>query len=502
MTMDNSEFQKADKTKEADDTFKNQLDDEKDGIMNIYADYEPKDIPGADFTTGVDLIPLSKELVKCENELASYGLFSGYDKENVEAKVLEMKEAFLKVVETTVHAELFSVTDEWLAKGSAMEGNMFPAILELSEDEFIEKVLGDNPQTESMDVLNEALIGLKASEKVERYLIQLADIDIMVAPKCLQLVEEKWLIQSSHPDYYNIDFRGIHDTDCLKNKSEQVTIAGVEGKVLCPLKLRDAFEESLQAMCVYDENEKTAMVCAPHGLAFQIVKIHLSDNGSVMGDFYDIAFAVSCNFWPQCAKEWKERKRTWPKKVDIEQIVEDGVHLVAKSPTPDMNDLLWRYTFAKAEGSMSELPLVHWYALRSWSLVKSFLQNFNIENKPNVITSYHVKTLFFHALERMPVDYWINGENTVKTIVSIIDDLIECFATHECTHYYLPHINLFESSGTIPSAEFFSTVAKQLKHARQTLVEDPVEYFFPGGHGIMAADGDNSNVIDSPKSVN
>ena len=414
--MDNLEFQKDtnimdDNKKESVDTDKGQLDVEENLITNIYADNEPKDIPGTDFTTGVDLIPLSKELVKCENELAGYGLFSDYDKEKVENKVLEMKENFLKRIETTVHAEIFSVNDEWLAKGSAMEGNMFPAILELSEDEFIEKILGDTPQAVSMEVINKALSAFKATEKVQRYLIQLSDIDIMVAPKCLQLTEEKWLIQSDHPNYYHIEYHGVHGNDFLLNKSETIKVGGVRRKVLCPLKLRDSFEESLQAMCVYNEKENTAMVCAPHGLAFQVVKIHLCENGSVMGDFYDIAFAVSCKIWPWSANEWLGRNRIWPSKNEVEEIAKDGVHLVAKSPTPDMNDLLWRYTFVKAEGSLSELPLVHWYALRSWSLVKSFLQSFNVFNMPNFITSFHIKTLFFHALERITVK---NQQNKFK----------------------------------------------------------------------------------------
>ena len=92
----------------------------------------------------------------------------------------------------------------------------------------------------------------------------------------------------------------------------------------------------------------------------------------------------------------------------------------------------------------------------------------------------------------MPVDYWINGENTVKTIVSIIDELIVSLATHECEHYFLPQVNLFEHSGIILHSDFFITVAKQLKLERQRLVDDPLEYFFSGGHDVIAADDERS----------
>ena len=466
---------------------------------NKYASYEPLDVPGIDFATGIDLIPLSKELVKCENSLAKFGLFSEYDRGKVERKVSEMKEIFLDAVKTTPHVSLFSEEDEWLAKGSAMEGNLFPALHELSGELFREKVLGENPTVETISVLEEALADFKAKSSIHKYIIQLADIDIIVAPKIIQLTEEKWLLRSKYPNYYNIDFHGFTNSDCLLSKCESIICDGTERNILCPYKLRDAFEESVQAMCVYNNTTMSALICAPHGLAFQVVKIRLSD-GIVMGDFYDIAFAVSCHFWPQCANEWIDRRRIWPDKDEIKQCVEGGVHLVSKSPTKDMENLAWRLTFAKAESMVSEKPLIYWYVLRSWSLTKSFLQEFNIHNKPNIITSYHIKTLFLYALERMPLDYWINGEYTVKTIVSIIDELTVCFATQECPHYFTPSINLFESvASSSPSSEFFSTVAKQLRRERETLIADPVEYFFRGGHEIMAAEDDCENYLKSPE---
>ena len=503
--MDNSVNQEDDPLKDGDNQKKpaaddalNKSDDTEEIVVNTYAEYEPADIPGTDFATGKDLIPLSKQLVKCENSLASYGLFSDYDRNKIERKVFEMKDTFMKAVKTTSNATLFSDQDEWLPKGSAMEGNLFPALHELSDDQFRNKLLGENPPPDSVSVLDKTLTDFNTKSKIQRYIIQLADIDIMVSPNRIHLTDEKWLIRTKYPNYYSINCNGVKSYEDLSDKAETITVHGDAIEVLCPYKLRDAFEESVKAMCFYNETERSAMVYTPHGLAFQVVKIKLIDD-TVMGEFYDLAFAVRCSFWPHSAREWSDRQRVWPDKHDVNQIIEGGVHLVAKSPTPDMEDLLWRYTFAKAEGAISELPLVYWYALRSWSLVKSFLQELNIYNKPNIITSYHIKTLFLYALERLPSDYWINGENTVKTIVSIIDELIACFATHECPHYFTPSVNLFESSLQTHSFEFYRTVAKQLRRERATLISDPLEYFFRGGHDIVEDEEDSEEILETPE---
>ena len=450
--------------------------------INIYADYEPVDLPGIDFASGKDLIPVSKELVKCEDSLSKFGFFSSYDKDKVLGKVSEMKRLFLEAINSTPDTPLFLDEDEWFAKGSAMEGNLFPALVEISEEDFKEKVLGEEPITESRAILKEALADFKSKSDVRRYIIQLADIDIMVAPNCLKMTEEKWLLRTNFPNYFNIDIKGFQNSDMLKATCENILINQITSDVLCPYKLRDMFEESIRVMCGYNTNSNTALIYSPHGLAFQVVKISLSE-GTVMGEFYDIAFAVSCQFWPQCAKEWIDRQRVWPDKDELKLCVDGGVHLVAKSPTNDYDNLAWRLTFAKAEGIISERPLVYWYALRSWSLTKCFLQEFNITNKPNIITSYHIKTLFLYALERLPLDYWINGEYTVKTIVSIIDELLAALAMHECPHYFTPAVNLFENI----SVEFFSTVAKQLRLERRAILADPLDYFFRGGHEIITA---------------
>ena len=59
------------------------------------------------------------------------------------------------------------------------------------------------------------------------------------------------------------------------------------------------------------------------------------------------------------------------------------------------------------------------------------------------LRSYHVKTVFYHFLEKTKLDVANEAELCVL-IRSILKDLQECIKMRKCPHYFIPQVNLFD----------------------------------------------------------
>ena len=105
-----------------------------------------------------------------------------------------------------------------------------------------------------------------------------------------------------------------------------------------------------------------------------------------------------------------------------------------------------------------------------------FSSYFQLEAHPKLITSFNLKTLFFYALERVKHDHWLNKEHLLKSILGIMDDLVICLATHDCPHYFIPEMNLFDYQ--VPHSDFYPLAAEQVLSLRKRVAEKPVEMVF------------------------
>ena len=71
--------------------------------------------------------------------------------------------------------------------------------------------------------------------------------------------------------------------------------------------------------------------------------------------YTDFVPAIWCQFWPYpLAEEWIYRKRHWPPRIVVCQIVLDGYHIVPKASPDGDKDLEWRFSFSKAEGTLAQ----------------------------------------------------------------------------------------------------------------------------------------------------
>lgn len=460
-----------------------QLIDEKEDVdENIYSGYEPNDIYEFDLKSGTHCLPLSLKLLEKYSYFEECGMWSNSDRTEIQIK--EIRHHFMKALQESKYASLFSNDDMWKAKGSSVDGTSFPTIVEYNSEHFKREFLGPETPKSILGIFerfDQRIMKPSAPATVDdkcKYYVQLVDLDILLSPSNFVINEESILRPSDYDNFYDIQFTEKTSDSVNQNWKRKIWNEN-DGVIAFPaLDIQKMFYDLLINMCINVESNSEVWMVIPNGPAFRVIKLCRNETrNSVNCFFYDVALGLKCKFWPSSAVEWKERTRIWPSGQDIRACVEQGVHVVIKSPSGNPDVLAWRISFSVTEEMICRLPLVTYYSLRPWSLVKSFLNILNLDTKPEMITSYHVKTLFMFMMERVPKDIWINGEHLLSIMLSIIDELVGCLATHECPHYFIPSVNLFDSQKL--NSFFFPQVAKNIANIRSEMLRDPVTFFFP-----------------------
>lgn len=68
-----------------------------------------------------------------------------------------------------------------------------------------------------------------------------------------------------------------------------------------------------------------------------------------MSSDQDIAISLECLVWPRQANKWVKRPRLWPSQKLVNEIVQNGCHLVAVVPSKNVKeDRLWRLSLNNA----------------------------------------------------------------------------------------------------------------------------------------------------------
>ena len=148
----------------------------------------------------------------------------------------------------------------------------------------------------------------------------------------------------------------------------------------------------------------------------------------------DAVFALPCPEWPKEADLWPTRQRSsgWPSKQLNQGVIADGCHVVPMSHCKSRNpDIEWRYSFSVAERTLAQ------------SLTDSQRQCFILLktvvmhelSHSNVLTSYHMKTVFFWQCEKIPVSEWSTETGLAASLLWLLDELVYCVATHCLPHY-------------------------------------------------------------------
>jgi hypothetical protein len=158
-----------------------------------------------------------------------------------------------------------------------------------------------------------------------------------------------------------------------------------------------------------------------------------------LGVMMDLCPAIKCEGWPDKALSFFHRKRIWPDDAILNKLRYHGFHLVYKPLDPLAQDSVeWRISFSKAE-----ITLFHNMDGFKVYCYRIFKAIYYCElTLPKVLCSYHMKTIFLWACERIPSDLWVES-NLAQIIMGLLDDLLHCLVTKCCPHYFIPENNLF-----------------------------------------------------------
>ncbi|XP_052802387.1 uncharacterized protein LOC128232717 [Mya arenaria] len=168
----------------------------------------------------------------------------------------------------------------------------------------------------------------------------------------------------------------------------------------------------------------------------------------------DLVPAFKFDDWPSSAAEWLKRKRQWPSKEIVQQVVESGCHIVAKRPlSPDLNgypanednspesdktNISFRLSFSKCElrlaNSLIETQIYCWRVLKAYQ--KKYLRT-----EPKVLASYHWKNVMFWVIEETDPSFWTE-DNVLFGVCKALDFMIRCLRERFIPVYFVRNENL------------------------------------------------------------
>ena len=156
----------------------------------------------------------------------------------------------------------------------------------------------------------------------------------------------------------------------------------------------------------------------------------------------DLVYALPCKEWPPIAMDWIKRshEKGWLTSSFIESVTQDGCHFVPvahrSSPTPHKE---WRISFVATEQRIAR-EIVTDSQRQAYILIK-LLYHQALKEK-GIITSYHLKNIFFHACERISQAAW--DENIGACIFYFLDLIIDCIRKKNIPSFFLPDNNLID----------------------------------------------------------
>ena len=154
----------------------------------------------------------------------------------------------------------------------------------------------------------------------------------------------------------------------------------------------------------------------------------------------DIVPAFKAPGWPIVAQEWIRRERKWPSQEVIDQILQEGFHLVVKAPKNGGNlECDFRISFANAEFLLSrELNEVQRECYRC---LKKFHRAY-LSTKPKSLVSFHLKNLFLQTVEETGTEIWTQS-NRVECMMKLFRNLLEALRKRDLRHFFVRSYNLF-----------------------------------------------------------
>lgn len=214
------------------------------------------------------------------------------------------------------------------------------------------------------------------------------------------------------------------------------------------------------------------------GMCEDTPRVRLKYKGPSMklriGAFFetDITLCIQCPEWPTMS-DWASRPRYWPSFDDAHRIMSLGCHLVAKPAPSDNDKTSWRFSFSLAEVELSKL--VPDTARKCFLALKIIFKD-HLQPVVPKMASYHMKTIFFNTLEKVPLGFWIDN-NMEECFRTLLAELRDALLSAECPHHWFSYINLFKREESRIKPKRLHLLAKKV----QRILNDPAPFIFDDG---------------------
>lgn len=166
-------------------------------------------------------------------------------------------------------------------------------------------------------------------------------------------------------------------------------------------------------------------------------------DGHLLDVSIDSVASIALRFWPKIAKDWPGRKRFWPNPSAVSDIVENGVHIVAKTSPGGEIDKEWRLSFSAAEKRLAKER--NETQRKVYFIVKSlfYCHIIPFEEEGKHLPSYVIKTIMLWACERLSPEEW-KADHLEERVMELLLDLQISLEDGTLRHYFIPELNVLE----------------------------------------------------------
>jgi len=141
---------------------------------------------------------------------------------------------------------------------------------------------------------------------------------------------------------------------------------------------------------------------------------------------------------------------------------------------PSDNDKTsWRFSFSLADVELSKL--VPGTARKYFFALKIIFKD-HLQPVVSKITSYHMKTIFFNTLEKLPAGFWMEN-NIEECFRTLLAELHDALLSINCPHHWFSYINLFQTGESRIKPKRLHLLAKKV----QRILNDPAPFIFDDG---------------------
>ena len=181
---------------------------------------------------------------------------------------------------------------------------------------------------------------------------------------------------------------------------------------------------------------------------------------------FDLVPGIKCDGFPLIAEGWQKRVegRSWPPAQIVTLVISSGFHLVPKVSKKAGSDpsSSFRLAFNTAEKLLA-LGLTR-FQRECFRVFKMYYYE-KLKQIPKVLTTYHLKTVFFWILENSDASIW-HEENRAYCIVLLLQYLKISLTKEILLHYFIPENNLFQYLD--------KNELKKVSEALEDVLTDPV----------------------------